>query len=271
MSSSLPLAGRRILVTRPEAQAEALCDAISAAGGQPLRFPLLDIVAAPDAMLVDGTAVKIAAQGALVIFVSPNAVRHGLPHFLPWPAAARAAAIGAGTARALSDADIPDVILPADHTHFDSEGLLALPELAMKTIAGRKILIVRGNGGRELLQEILHTRGAAVIPLTAYRRTAPAPERLADLRKTLVTSPVDALTLSSSEMVASLAALFSGEGQLKVAENLCAYLQTRHCEARSAVAIQRAQSALAGALDCHGPEGPRNDEVGCSTLVFFYF
>ncbi|MDR1648566.1 MAG: uroporphyrinogen-III C-methyltransferase [Zoogloeaceae bacterium] len=208
MPASLPLAGRRILVTRPEAQAGDLCDAITTAGGDPLRFPLLDIVAAPDAMLVNGAAATHAAQGALVIFVSPNAVHHGLPYFLPWPAAARAAAVGAGTAQALTNAGIPDVLLPAGH--FDSEGLLALPELAAAAIAGREILMVRGNGGRELLEETLSARGATVIPLTAYHRTAPAPERLADLREILVFCPVDAITLSSSEMVASLATLFSG-------------------------------------------------------------
>lgn len=81
MSPSGPLAGRSIVVTRPQAQAAALAGAITAAGGQPLLFPLLEISPVLDVGALN-EAVTALSDYALVIFISPNAVAHAVPTIL---------------------------------------------------------------------------------------------------------------------------------------------------------------------------------------------
>ncbi len=79
-------------------------------------------------------------------------------------------AVGPATA---SDWQLPQVTpihLPEQHS---SEGLLALPSLQASAVAGRRILLLRGNGGRELLPETLVERGARLEILEAYRRVYP--------------------------------------------------------------------------------------------------
>jgi uroporphyrinogen-III synthase len=155
MSERGPLAGRTVVVTRPLAQGGALADAITAAGGRPLIFPLLEIAPAADPQAL-ADAVERLAGYALAVFISPNAVDYSLPAILdagPWPSGLAAAAVGQGTVRALAAHGIDSCIAPRER--FDSEALLALPELAGGRVAGRRIAIFRGDGGRELLADTL--------------------------------------------------------------------------------------------------------------------
>jgi uroporphyrinogen-III synthase len=194
---SLPLAGLRIAVTRPAAQAEGLMARIAELGGAPLRFPLLE-VAPPE----DGVPLQSQLQGIsrfdLLVFISPNAVRFGLQAIQEaggLPARVRVAAVGQGSARALAEAGVEPVIAPTER--FDSEALLALPEL--QRVAGWRVGILRGDGGRETLAEVLHQRGAAVEYLECYRRIKP-PLAVEEL---LAQRP-DALLVTSSEALQHL-------------------------------------------------------------------
>ncbi len=156
-----------VLVTRPSGQAGPLCDLITAQGGRAIRFPAIAIAPADDL-----TGVKMLLQRIddfnLVIFVSPNAVRYG--HELleggEFSAETMVAAVGKGTARALAERGVEVDVLPEER--FDSESLLALPELT--DVAGRRILIVRGTGGRPLLADTLRARGAEVEYVEVYSR-----------------------------------------------------------------------------------------------------
>lgn len=189
-----PLAGLRIVVTRPRDQAAALAVGITRLGGQALLFPLLDIEATPDSASLQELARTLASHHWL-IFISPNAVRHSLPHLPPLPATVRVAAVGQSTAAALRHAGVRQVVVPSER--FDSEALLALPEL--QAVAGQHIAIVRGEGGRELLGDTLKTRGATVEYVSCYRRSA-APLDIAGL---LAAAP-HALTVTSSEALLHL-------------------------------------------------------------------
>lgn len=172
------LAGYRIAVTRPAGQATALIGRIRAAGGEALALPLLDI--APPTVGMDAETLRDRMTRAqTIIFISPNAVRMTL-RILPaaaWPTTPRLAAIGNGTARALRAAGFNDVLAPCDGA--SSEALLALPELA--NVHGQTILIVRGEGGRDLLASTLQARGARVEHAVIYRRQ-PLPPDIATLR-----------------------------------------------------------------------------------------
>jgi uroporphyrinogen-III synthase len=167
---TLPLAGRWIAVTRPPEQATKLTAAIEAAGGAVISFPLLDIQALPDLSGFD-QAITPLAQFDWVIFISSNAVQHGMPLLQQAgvPPSLKFAAIGPTTAASLQAFGITQVLTPQDR--FDSESLLALEPL--QVMQGQRVLIVRGVGGREVLAETLKQRGAEVVFGECYRRVNP--------------------------------------------------------------------------------------------------
>lgn len=207
-----PLAGVGVLVTRPAPQADELCALIEAAGGRALRFPTLAINPAAD------TAAARAALAALehydlVIFVSANAVEQALALRPPadWPAGLRCAALGAGTARALARFGL-SVWLVAPPPH-DSEALLAMPEL--QALTGRRVLIIRGVGGRELLGETLRARGAAVNYAEVYQRTRPDSDTR-DILAAWTRGAVDVVTVTSGEALHNLIAMLGDSNRARL-------------------------------------------------------
>jgi uroporphyrinogen-III synthase len=212
MNPTGPLAGKTIVVTRPRAQAGPLAAAIAAQGGQPLIFPLLEIGPAADQQPL-ATAVARLADYSLAVFISPNAVAYALPAILargPWPAGLQPAAVGQGTVKALAAHGIAGCVAPRER--FDSEALLELPELAAGRVVGKRVVIFRGDGGRELLAETLRARGAAVDCVTCYRRSGPAGD-VAPLLAAWRAGKFDALTVSSSEGLRNLVDLLDAEGR----------------------------------------------------------
>lgn len=212
MSAHGPLAGRTIVVTRPLAQSGPLAEAITAAGGSPLIFPLLEIAAAEDLRPLAEAARQL-EQYAWAVFISPNAVDYALPALLaqaPWPTGLRPAAVGQGTMRALAARGITGCLAPSER--FDSEALLALPELAAERVAGARIAIFRGDGGRELLADTLRQRGATVDCITCYRRSAPSTGSQ-PLLAAWRAGRLDALAVSSSEGLRYLLELLDDEGR----------------------------------------------------------
>jgi uroporphyrinogen-III synthase len=206
-----PLAGKRILVTRPAAQASGLAARIAARGGEATCFPLIDVVPPENWRAMDEAIARLETF-TLVIFVSPNAVSFGLERLLsrrPWPERLAAAAIGPGTARKLADAGVAKIVVPSGR--YDSEALLALAPLSSERLAGREVLIVRGDGGRDLLAETLRARGAAVECAACYRRVPP--QNGAAVVSLLRNNALDAVTLSSSEGLRKLLQLLDTGGR----------------------------------------------------------
>lgn len=206
------LAGRAIVVTRPAGQATALAAAIAARGGEPIVFPVLAIADVDDAgRAALGTIVDRLADFDFAVFVSPNAVDKAFAAIgarTAWPSRLRAAAMGRESAAALGRRGVADVLAPADRS--DSEALLALPELA--DVRGRRVVIFRGDGGRELLGDTLAARGAAVTYATCYRRSRPDADP-APLVERWRRGRLDAVTLTSSEGLANFWAMLDEAGQ----------------------------------------------------------
>lgn len=200
---TLPLAGVQVALTRPADQALALTQAICASGGEVLAFPLLDIVP-----LHDHTAFKQAvfplSRFDWVVFISSNAVQHGMPLLLAAgiPAHLHFAAIGPVTAQALQQYGIQNVLIPEQR--YDSESLLALPE--MLHMQGKQVLIVRGVGGREVLAETLKQRGAEVTFGECYRRINPQ-SSLLPLQQAQAAGKLQAIVVTSSEALRALMTL----------------------------------------------------------------
>ncbi len=151
-----------VLVTRPEHQADELSTAIEVAGGEAIRFPVIDIE--PYESVEVSRRLSTLPAADITIFISTNAVIYGLPYANGDDAAI--AAIGPGTRSAIESADRRVDIFPAQG--FDSEHLLA--EAGLQDVAGMNIRIIRGDDGRELLADTLRERGATVDYLAVYRR-----------------------------------------------------------------------------------------------------
>ena len=201
------LLGRRIVVTRPVAQAGVLVQMIGERGGEAVLFPLIEVGPADnDALAQLDAMVARLDDYAIAVFISPNAVEYSVPGILErraWPARLQAAAIGPGTTAQLAVHGIDEVIAPS--ARFDSESVLELPELQSERVAGKRVLILRGNGGRELLADTLRQRGAEVDCVTCYRRSPPVDGSA--LVSRLRNNTLDALTISSSEGLRNLLTL----------------------------------------------------------------
>lgn len=214
-SPSRPLAGRHVVVTRPAQQAGPLAAALEAAGGIPVRFPVLAIheVDAAERETLRVVLARLAASAFdLAVFVSPNAIEKTFAELrglgLAWPQPLRVAALGKGSERALAAQGVANVISPRQR--FDSEGLLELPELQAMT--GKRVIIFRGDGGRELIAGTLRARGATVEYATCYRRAAPDGDT-AELLTLWREGRLDAFTITSSEGLRHLHALLGEEGR----------------------------------------------------------
>lgn len=196
-----PLTSLAVLITRPVGQAVSLAEATERLGGTALLLPAISIVPLEATMIVDHD---------LVIFVSVNAVTHG-SRFITKTPTTRIAAIGKTTAAALAEAGLPVDLVP--ECGFNSEGLLAHPELNLA--ASSRVLIVRGAGGRELLQETFAAQGCAVATLDVYRRALPAIDAAhRDAIETLwAEGGVNVVTVTSVETLQNLMSLLTERGR----------------------------------------------------------
>ncbi|MBE9516412.1 MAG: uroporphyrinogen-III synthase [Proteobacteria bacterium] len=200
--STKPLAGARILVTRPAHQAGPLTEAIEQAGGQARLFPALAIGPKPLSE-PERQQLHELDQVDTAFFISPNAVHHAFDTInkegLTLPANIRLACVGAGSEQALAKHGYTNVIRP-EHS-FTSEGLLSRPEFS--DMQGKRVLIFRGNGGRELLKQTLEARGARVNYIECYQRMLPD-EDPAPLNQMITGDELDAVSVTSSDALRNL-------------------------------------------------------------------
>ena len=164
------LNGKHIAITRPIDQAKKLSALVTEAGGTPVSFPLIGITPLKDYSQFEAVINQIETYD-WAIFISSNAVQNGMPRLVNAITQKNLnfAAIGPVTASELESFGIKHVLIP--NGRFDSESLLTLPE--MTDVTGKKILIFRGVGGRDVLAETLKARGAQVTFAECYQRINP--------------------------------------------------------------------------------------------------
>jgi uroporphyrinogen-III synthase len=192
----------QVVITRPRAQAIELARAVAAIGRTPLVLPLLEISPLPDQSGLSAALARL-ADYALVAFVSPNAIDAAFAHIRQWPQATMLAVLGEGSRAALARHGINGantaIVAPVDPAHSDSEHLLQALDLA--ALAGRRVLIVRGENGRELMANGLREAGALVDVVPAYRRAVPAlTPALAAQLAALLAQPNDWIITSSEAL-----------------------------------------------------------------------
>lgn len=152
-----------VVLTRPEGDNSRLESTLAAQGYDTYIQPLLRIASLPESELPDPPDLT---GDDLCIFISANAARMGLPTLMGGMVenGIVSFAVGPRTANVLEVEGLP-VIVPEQ---MDSEGLLALPEL--RNVQGRRVVIVKGEGGREVLARELEAKGALVEEYICYRR-----------------------------------------------------------------------------------------------------
>ena len=192
------LEGLTVVVTRPARQAGAFVAMLRDAGADPILLPAIEIE--PIELDAASRATNAPDDFDWTVYTSANAVEYSLQQ-LPRPARTRVAAIGRATARALEQQGIRVDAVPQGAS--ESEGLLALGHFA--DLRGRRILIVKGAGGRALLREELARRGAEVVLCEVYRRQPAAadPAALAALRDASDRTGL-IVAVTSSEVLAAL-------------------------------------------------------------------
>ena len=206
-----PLNGIGIAITRPINQAKKLSTLIEQACGTPILFPLIEITPLKDYSQFEAIISEIETYD-WAIFISSNAVQNAMPRLVKQgiPPNLKFAAIGPVTASELQSFGVKDVLIPKDR--FDSESLLTLPE--MTNVTGKKILIVRGIGGRDVLAETLKTRGAQVTFAECYQRINP--QTNCDLLAQLwADKKLHGIVVTSSEAMRHLLDLAGAAGWLK--------------------------------------------------------
>jgi len=200
----------RVLVTRPAGQGKGLCHLAEAAGYEAIHLPAIEIHEAEDSGPLQALVDTLDSYD-LAVFISVNAVHHGLGFILAyrdWPLMVKIATVGASSAEALREYGLAADLVPAHR--FNSEALLALDEL--QDMQGRRVVILRGNGGRDKLRETLLARGATVDYIEVYRRVCPEIDPHL-MRSLLRPGSLDVITVTSNETLENLFAMAGVGGQ----------------------------------------------------------
>ncbi|WP_068825103.1 uroporphyrinogen-III synthase [Pseudomonas sp. BMS12] len=205
------MSGWRLLLTRPAAECAALAATLAEAGVFSRSLPLLEIEALAETAEQRATILDLPRYNAVIV-VSKPAARRTLEllaqHWPQPPAGPRWFSVGAATAQILDQYLQPHGLQTrCPQEGDDSEALLALPQLAEAlAVVSPRALILRGEGGRELLAETLRERGVAVDYLQLYRRVLPAYAANA-LPQLVREERLNALLVSSGQGLANLCEL----------------------------------------------------------------
>jgi uroporphyrinogen-III synthase len=198
------LSGKRILVTRPRAQAADLCDKLAALGAEPILFPTIEIAPMDDYSALD-QAIATLDRYQWIVFTSVNGVaafwkrleRSNLQSLIP---NLKIAAIGPATTQALEKHGVRATFIPEEYV---AEAILE----GIGEVSGKRILLPRAEIAREALAEELNRRGAIVHEIATYRTLPARPDPLGftEMRR-----GVDAITFTSSSTVRNFVLLLSG-------------------------------------------------------------
>ena len=248
-----------VVITRPAAQAGPLAARIAALGLPVTLLPLLEIHALDgeeECARLQAVLARL-AQYDLVAFVSPNAIDCVFAHLPAWPPGVPLAVVGEGSRMALAAHGVTaanaTITSPLDTARSDSEHLLLA--LDLPALRGKRVLIVRGDGGRDYLADGLRAAGAHVDFVTAYRRALPplTPALRATLEQLLQHNHDWIIT--SSEALRGLLALLAALGETGGEKQAVAKMQQQHLIvphariAQTAAALGFARVTLTGSGD----------------------
>jgi uroporphyrinogen III methyltransferase/synthase len=205
----IPLAGKRIVVTRARAQASNLAQSLEALGCEVIAFPTIEIQP-PESYRALDEAIESTNQYDWLIFTSVNGVEQFfnraklLRKSSADLKASAVAAIGPETAKRLEAEGLPCRLVPKQ---YQAEGLLE--SWSPEEMRGKRVLIPRAAQARDILPETLRSWGAEVRLVEVYRTVIPRADA-AGLLRALRAGKVDMVTFTSSSTVTNFAALLGG-------------------------------------------------------------
>ena len=202
MNNGMPTLHRvRALVTRPEPQASQLANVITDGKGRAVVMPMINISPLPKTQQSQNTILNLDRYDKVIVISRP-AARIGLEwleqYWPQFPIHLEWFAIGSSTASELAEYMISPL---CSNEGSDSEALLAMPEL--QAIRGNKVLIIKGCGGRERLQQELQAREAKVDTLEVYQRERSEYSQ-DELVKQLESNHINVILCGSGETVTHL-------------------------------------------------------------------
>ena len=162
-----------IWITRPKGQAENLIEEVNQSDLKAIHFPVIKIQAVESTSELQDRFNKIDIYDYL-IFISRNAVECSFNDFINLDnisSKTKLIAIGNATAHAIQNYNLTPIEYEGES--FDSETLLTLPTLQKQNVFGKRVLLIRGKGGRDLLYNELNQRGALVDLAEVYSRENP--------------------------------------------------------------------------------------------------
>jgi uroporphyrinogen-III synthase len=198
----LPLANRRILITRARGQASALATQLEALGATTILIPTIEL-APPSSWCALDAALSSLRSFDWLIFTSANAVdafatRARTLNLSPQPK--RVAAIGSATARAAAEAGLTVDLIPPQAIAE------SLAEALRPHVSGASMLLVRAAVARDILPETLTAAGATVSIAEAYRTIIPK-DSIDELSTLFSTHPPRAITFTSASTAQNLVVL----------------------------------------------------------------
>ncbi|WP_417618579.1 uroporphyrinogen-III synthase [Oceanisphaera sp.] len=245
------------LVVRPEPQATSLSQALRAAGHQPVTSPLLSFVDGAELNRLPHLLGQLSAEDYVIavsvhaVDFTDNALRQ---HNLAWPEA-HYIAVGEATGNAFAAVGISGAAVPDDPR---SEGIISLPGL--EQLPGRRVVILRGNGGRHMIAPTLTGRGALVEYCEVYRRQY-RQDPDGKLVKSWQTQGVDSIIITSGGLLSHVTQLASSAkdwllSRLLIVPSIRVVLEARELGFTQIINAEGASNqALIAALD----ERKRND------------
>ena len=247
-----PLTGYGVLVTRPAASAGELVAGIESAGGNAISYPVLEIIGRANRDVADEFARQ--PDPDIVIFVSRNAVEFGYPVIAAKDV--KIAAIGPATCDALERCGATVDITPAHG--FDSEHLLQHRDL--QQVEGKRVTIVRGETGRQVLGDTLGERRASVRYISAYERRCVAPDapQLQAIEDAFAENRINCVVIMSVESLKCFLAAVPAACMEKLRETLLVAPGDR--------VIQTAQNLIPGVPTLAAP-GPQAHDIVAALIA----
>ena len=207
MPNTLSLKNKWIVITRPEHQTHRLSKMLQKVGGCPIPFPLIEIEPNVDLVLIRQQLNQLHNYD-LIIFVSTNAVELSLNSVdIKKLDSTKIASTGKKTAQALAEKGINIDFCP--ERIFNSEALLAIPSF-QQFAKGKKIAIIRGEGGRDFLRQNLVDMNADVDYIDVYKRDCPQ-NSLESLKHFWKRNELDIILLTSGSSASSFFSLAKNE------------------------------------------------------------
>lgn len=204
-----PLFGKRVVVTRPRAQAQRFVDLLEQQGAEVVLCPTIETVPLDSYERLDAALDELGAY-AWLIFTSVNGVKYFFARLrerqqdIRTLGSVRIAAIGPETARAVEEFQLRVDAIPAE---YRAEALIP----ALGEVKGQRVLLPRAAEARAVLPQELQALGAQVDEIAIYRTMRPQGTRVEELRERLKAGEIDLVTFTSSSTVHNFVALFPGE------------------------------------------------------------